>query len=131
MTTPPKPAETDAAQTPTPTADSVTANSGASDPTKKPVAKEVLYGHWKASQQNANFDLTIKEDGSFVWLFERDNHRQSVRGVFAVDQNQLALQPDSGGAMLADITMFGTDEMQFKMISGDSTDAGMRFKKVK
>ncbi len=132
MTTPPKPAGSDSsASGPAPAADPATTDAGDSSPTKKPIAKEALYGHWKASQQNANFDLTIKEDGSFVWLFERDDHRQSVRGVFAVDQNQLALQPDAGGAMLADITMFGTDEMQFKMISGDSTDTGMRFKKVK
>lgn len=131
MTTPPKAASTDASATPAAPAAAAAADPGDTSSTKKAIAKEVLYGHWKASQQNATFDLTIKEDGSFIWLFERDDHRQSVRGVFAVDQNQLALQPDSGGAMLADITMFGTDEMQFKMISGDSTDAGMRFKKVR
>lgn len=140
MTTPPNPATSDApaAAPTTPPATDVAvtaqpADAGSTDasPTKKTVPREVLYGHWKATQQSASFDLTIKEDGTFVWLFERDNHRQSVRGVFAVDQNQLALEPDAGGTMLADITMFGTDEMQFKMISGDSADTGMRFRKVK
>jgi hypothetical protein len=137
MTTPPAPANTDATAanpaTPAPSTATTPENSGGVDasPTKKAVPKEVLYGHWKATQQKATFDLTIKEDGTFIWLFERDNHRQSVRGVFAVDQNQLALEPDGGGTMLADITMFGTDEMQFRMISGDSADTGMRFRKVK
>jgi len=88
-----------------------------------------MTGSWKASSQGANFQLDLNKDGSFVWTFQRGESKQSVKGVFAVDQNNLALEPDTGGTMLAQVDFTNPSQFQFKMIGGDANDQGLQFKK--
>jgi hypothetical protein len=53
---------------------------------------------------------------------------RKVRGIFDVDQNTLAVQPDSGGTMLAEVDLTG-DRLKFKMIGGPENDPGLEFSK--
>jgi tetratricopeptide (TPR) repeat protein len=98
-------------------------------PPEKVLSAEKLVGNWKASRGGAQFQLDIAKDGSFVWTYARGNEKQSVKGVFAVDQNTLALEPDAGDTMLAAIEFANLSQFQFKMIGDDEKDPGLEFKK--
>ena len=73
--------------------------------------------------------LELGQDGHFVWSFTRDKNTQSLKGVFAVDKNNLALEPDAGGTMLADVVLVSPSEMLFTMIGSDPKDPGLDFNK--
>jgi tetratricopeptide (TPR) repeat protein len=98
-------------------------------PAEKVLSAEKLVGSWKASSQGAQFQLDLAKDGSFVWTYSRGKDKQSMKGAFAVDQNNLALEPDSGGTMLAEIDIANPSQFLFKMIGGDANDPGLEFKK--
>ncbi|MBL8818243.1 MAG: hypothetical protein JNL58_19605 [Planctomyces sp.] len=98
-------------------------------PAEKMLTIEKLTGTWKASAQDAQFELQLKADGTFVWSFTRGESTESVQGVFALDQNNLAMEPNSGGTMLAEVDLKGPSEFSFRMIGGEVSDPGLTFKK--
>lgn len=100
-------------------------------PDAKVLTVEKVKGKWKASTKDAQFELELGEDGHFVWSFSRGKDKQSVKGAFGVDQNNLALEPDAGGTMLAEVDIMNPSQFHFKMIGGDAKDPGLDFKKVK
>ena len=88
-----------------------------------------MVGTWKADSAEAQFELALTKDGTFVWSYSRGKTKESVKGVFAVDQNNLAMEPDAGGTMLAEITNSSPTQFQFKMIGGEPDDQGLLFVK--
>lgn len=88
-----------------------------------------MVGTWKASNPEAQFELTLTKEGKFVWSYSRGKTKESVTGVFAVDQNNLAMEPDAGGTMLAEITNSGPTQFHFKMVGGEPDDKGLVFEK--
>ena len=120
MTTPPPPDDSEKTATP-PAPEEV--------PAEKVLSADKLVGNWKASNQDAEFQLELAKDGSFVWTYSRGKTKQTMKGVFAVDQNNLALEPESGGTMLAEIDFANPSQFLFKMIGGDAKDPGLDFKK--
>ncbi len=118
MTTPPAKSET-----------TETPPEPAEVPAERVLKSEQLVGTWKASSQGAEFQLDIAKDGSFVWTYSRGKDKQTMKGVFAVDQNNLALEPESGGTMLAEIDFANPSQFHFKMIGDDAKDPGLEFKK--
>ncbi len=98
-------------------------------PAEKTLTVEKLAGTWKASSADAKFELQLAAEGTFVWSFSRGKTTESVKGVFAVDQNNLAMEPDAGGTMLAEINISSPTEFTFKMVGGESNDPGLQFKK--
>ena len=68
-------------------------------------------------------------EGTFVWSFTRGKTKESVKGVFAVDQNNLAMEPDAGGTMLAEIDFSSPSKFTFKMVGGEANDPGLVFMK--
>lgn len=100
-------------------------------PEAKVLTTEKMVGNWKAVSKGAQFQLDLAEDGHFVWSFARGKDQQTVKGAFAVDQNNLALEPDAGGTMLAEIDFASPTQFHFLMIGGDKTDPGLDFKKAK
>ena len=96
-------------------------------PTEKRLTVEKMVGTWKASSADAQFELQLKADGVFVWSFTRGKTMESVKGVFAVDQNNLAMEPDAGGTMLAEIDLTSPSQMLFKMVGGGQNDPGLQF----
>ncbi|WP_397570144.1 tetratricopeptide repeat protein [Schlesneria sp. T3-172] len=110
-----KPAETVTAPTPI--------------PPEKLLTTDKLVGSWKASGNGADFTLEMTKEGKFVWTCVRGKDTQTAKGVFAVDQNNLAMQPDTGGTMLAEIDFQSSAQFNFKMIGGDANDPGLNFTK--
>ena len=98
-------------------------------PAEKVLSAEKLVGTWNATSDGAAFQLDLSKDGSFVWTYSRGKDKQSVKGVFAVDQNNLAMEPEAGGTMLAEIDLTNPSQFLFKMIGGEEQDPGLQFKK--
>ena len=122
MTTPPGEATKTAAAAPTPGERAVV-------PEDKVLSVDKMLGTWKAATQDAEFQLELAKDGHFVWSFARGKDKQTVKGVFAVDQNNLALEPDAGGTMLAEVDFSNPTQFHFQMVGGGAKDPGLDFKK--
>ncbi len=99
-------------------------------PSEKVLKAEQFVGNWKATSQGATFQLDLTKEGSFVWTYSRGKEKQSVKGAFAVDQNNLALETnDGGGTMLAEIDFTNPSQFKFKMIGDGEKEPGLEFKK--
>lgn len=98
-------------------------------PEGKVLTVEKMEGKWRASSRGAHFQLELAKDGQFVWSFTRGKEKQTVKGAFAVDQNNLAMEPDAGGTMLAEIDFSSPTQFHFKMIGDDPKDPGLDFRK--
>ena len=96
---------------------------------EKILSVENMVGTWKASSSEAQFELSLTKEGTFVWSYSRGKSKESVKGVFAVDQNNLAMEPDAGGTMLAEINISSPTQFQFKMIGSGPDDQGLVFVK--
>ena len=88
-----------------------------------------MVGTWKAASADAQFELQLAADGAFTWTYTRGTSTESVKGVFAVDQNNLAMEPNAGGTMLAEIDFANPSKFLFKMIGGEPNDPGLEFTK--
>lgn len=96
---------------------------------EKQVVDKDLIGTWKASGGNGTtFSLDLNEAGEFVWAFTQGTNTQTVKGVYAIDQNKLAMGPDSGGTMLADLTKNNMG-FHFTMEGAPNKDPGLDFTK--
>ena len=69
------------------------------------VPLESLVGSWKATRGNATFGLTLGKDKSFIWSYTQGGKKSEMKGAFAVDGDAIALKPDAGGVMVANITL--------------------------
>lgn len=99
-------------------------------PDEKVLKADQFIGSWKASSQGGAFQLDATKDGTFVWTYARGKTKQSVKGVYAVDQNNLALETDDGsGTMLAEVEFTSPTEFKFKMIGDSEKSPGLVFKK--
>jgi hypothetical protein len=96
---------------------------------EKQLKPEQFVGEWKAQRQGATFQATFTADGAFTWSYEKGKDKQDVKGVFAVDENTLAMEPDTGGTMLAEIDFIGRTGFRFKMIGEAAGDSGLLFQK--
>lgn len=96
--------------------------------TAKALTEQQLLGTWRAQQgADAKFEMVLDKDGKFSWRYTRGKQSQQVRGVFAVDKGVLAMEPDGGGTMLAEIALTEDGKLNFKMIGGDANDPGLQF----
>jgi hypothetical protein len=96
----------------------------------KAVPKEQVAGDWSASGKGtAKYSMGLRKDGTFTWAFSRGSRKQEVKGVYSVEGNVLAMEPDSGGVMLAVLTVKEPDALHFKMIGGASDDPGLEFRR--
>ena len=85
---------------------------------------ENMVGTWKASgADGARFELTLKAGGEFEWKFVRGAKTQVSKGVYAFQGDMLAMEPESGGTMLAQITPQGKTGFEFKPIGSRGTQA--------
>ncbi|OYW13312.1 MAG: hypothetical protein B7Z55_17065, partial [Planctomycetales bacterium 12-60-4] len=100
-------------------------------PADKVLKSEQLVGKWTAATQGATFELELTADGTYTWTYIRGDRKQSVKGVFAVDQNNLALETDDGGeTMLAEVNFKNPTEFAFKMVGDSENNPGLSFKKT-
>jgi tetratricopeptide (TPR) repeat protein len=99
-------------------------------PAPKAVPTEQVAGNWNAKGvRTAKYDMNLRKDGTFTWAFSRGSRKQEVKGVYTVEGNVLAMEPDSGGVMLAELTV--KDEgLQFKMIGSKPEEAPLQFRRA-
>lgn len=102
----------------------------ADTPAPKAVPENDIVGDWTASAKgSAKYGMNLKKDGTFTWSFSRGKREQQAKGVYTIEGNVLAMEPDSGGIMLAELAMKTPDSMEFKMIGGASSDPALEFKR--
>ncbi len=110
----------------------------ANEPTPMPpleddklIKAEQLVGVWAAGGSGGSkFEMTLNKDSSFSWKFTSGKKSDEIKGVFAIEQNNLALEVDDGSVLLTEIALTGS-QLRFKVIGGESRDPGMTFLKVK
>ncbi len=94
------------------------------------IAQSDLVGQWAAQgTQDAKFQLVLDEKGSFTWTYMQGGKPQTVKGVYAVDGNVLALDLDSGGQMLAQVTPPEQGKFKFQVLGGPPSDPGLMFER--
>jgi tetratricopeptide (TPR) repeat protein len=99
-----------------------------STPPGSTVTTENLAGTWKAKgPSNTAFEMTLAKEGGFTWKYTKGKKERVVKGAYAVDRNTLAMEPASGGVMLADLTPQGTNALDFKMIGAPERESPLRF----
>jgi hypothetical protein len=101
-------------------------------PAPQAVPPDSVVGSWTAKGKGtAKYALGLGKDGTFTWEFSRGSRKQAVKGVYTVEGNVLAMEPDSGGIMVAELTARGGDALHFKMVSGAADDPGLEFRRGK
>lgn len=85
-------------------------------------SEKELIGKWQADRDGSSFELELNEDGEFSWTYEgQDGNPQTIKGVFVIQDGLLAMEPDSGGVMLADVSKPENGTFQFRQ---NGTDGG-------
>ena len=107
----------------------------AKEPPKAQVATfdaATLQGKWAATATNGSkFALELTKEGSFTWSFTQGGKTQTVKGVYALDGATLALEMESGGTMLADVTPPQGGTFTFQMLGAPPDDPGLTFASVR
>src|SRR5262249_50712165 len=71
----------------------------------KPVPQDDITGDWSAAGKgSAKYDLKLQKDGTFTWSFTKRSRPETVKGVYTIEGNILAMEPDAGGILLAELT---------------------------
>jgi tetratricopeptide (TPR) repeat protein len=86
-------------------------------------------GVWKASSGKAKFELKLTEKSTFSWSFEDGGKKTTVEGVYAINGNTLAMEPDAGGQMAAELTKLTGNGFHFAVVGSPPGDRGLDFKK--
>jgi hypothetical protein len=99
-------------------------------PADKVIDTQKLTGSWSAKSGDSTFQLKLTADGVFGWTFSQGGKSQTVSGVYACDKNNLVMNPDAGGNMVAIINLESPTQFQFLMVGGDPKDPGLEFTKL-
>lgn len=92
------------------------------------VTAQDLAGTWKAKgPSNSAFEMTLTKAGEFTWKYAKGKKEQVVKGAYAVDRNTLAMEPGSGGVMLAELTPQNANAVDFKMIGAPENEPPLKF----
>ena len=97
-------------------------------PTAK-IAKDQLDGSWSADRDGREFEMDLKEDGTFFWKYSQGGQSQQVTGVWDVDDKGiLAMEMNDDGVMLAQVLM-KDGKLDFYMIGDTEAAAPIEFTK--
>jgi len=89
-----------------------------------------VQGTWTAIRgSKVSFELTLGKDKGFTWVYREGKKREEVKGAYALDGDVLALEPDAGGVMLAEISTPQNGTFDFRTVGAPKTDKGLRFQK--
>jgi tetratricopeptide (TPR) repeat protein len=92
------------------------------------VTLEKLTGNWTAKRGKETFNLVMTKEDRFTWTHvDASGKKTEVKGVYALEKGALALEMDSGGVMLANVSFKGDKELSFRMVNDNDKDAGLTF----
>jgi tetratricopeptide (TPR) repeat protein len=95
----------------------------------KLIKTEQLVGVWTAGGSGGSkFQMTLDKDSGFSWKYTSGKKSEEIKGIFAVEQNNLALQVHDGTVLLAEVSLAG-NQLKFKVIG--SEEPGLTFMKAK
>ena len=64
----------------------------------QPVPANDVTGTWTAAGTGtAKYSMSLLKDGTFTWSFTRGSRKQEVKGVWTLEGNVLAMEPNNGG----------------------------------
>lgn len=98
-------------------------------PAAPAVAAADFVGKWNATQGNAKFAMELTKDGAFSWTFTQAGKPQTVKGVYAFDGDTLAMEPETGGTMLAQVAQPQGGSFGFQLLGAPPGDPGLKFVK--
>jgi tetratricopeptide (TPR) repeat protein len=101
----------------------------ATAPAPPPVPPDSVVGTWAAGSPSAKYSMTLRKDGTFTWAFQRGARKSEAKGVYTVEGNVLAMEPDTGGVLLAELASKAPDGLHFKMVGGSKDDPGLDFRR--
>jgi tetratricopeptide (TPR) repeat protein len=88
-----------------------------------------LVGTWTSQGASGDtFSMVLDTAGKFTWTYKAQGKETTVEGVFAIESNTLAMEPDAGGTMVAEITPPKNGQLHFQMVGGPPDDKGLVFK---
>jgi tetratricopeptide (TPR) repeat protein len=97
----------------------------------KPVPQDDITGDWSAAGKgSAKYSLKLQKDGTFTWIFTKRSRPETVKGVYTVEGNILAMEPDTGGVLLAELASKEPSALHFKMIGAAPNDPGIEFRRT-
>lgn len=98
----------------------------------KAIPADAIAGEWTAAGRgSAKYSMDLRKDGTFIWAFVRGSRKQEVKGVHTLEGNVLAMEPDSGGVLLAELSSAGPDSLRFQMIGGPADDPTLEFRRAR
>jgi tetratricopeptide (TPR) repeat protein len=98
----------------------------------KAVPPHTVLGAWTAQgPASSSYAMTLRKEGTFTWGFQRGTRKEEAKGVYTVEGNVLAMEPDSGGVLLAELTATAPETLHFKMIGGAKNDPVLEFHRGK
>ncbi|MDA1161894.1 MAG: hypothetical protein O3B13_02205 [Planctomycetota bacterium] len=92
------------------------------------IKQESLIGRWTAKVGDSAYKLELSDDGRFNWSFTSKEGDQGVLGVYAINDSTLAMEPDGGGVMLAELRLDGT-QLSFQQVGDDPGAAPLKFER--
>lgn len=94
------------------------------------IARDNLWGTWVAAgPQGSTFEFTLSRDGTFVWTFAHARLTRTIRGVYALDGTTLALEPQTGGVMLGEISNATGESFTVHMAGRGTPGQGLTFRR--
>jgi tetratricopeptide (TPR) repeat protein len=109
--------------------DTKTQSAPAADKVPPAIPADKLAGTWTATKDTAKFTMKLEKDGKFTWGFTRGARKEEVKGVYVMEANVLAMEPDAGGVMLAELTLKGDNDLTFQMIAA-TKEAPLEFRRA-
>ena len=95
-----------------------------------PVNSDQLKGTWKADREGRQFEMDLKDDGTFSWTYTQGDTSESVTGVWEVDEDGvLAMQMNDEGVMVAQIVPQGSNKLDFYMVGDTQGSPPLNFTK--
>jgi predicted Zn-dependent protease len=123
-----EPDEEAPAEEPAPPADDAAAAS-TTDDEEGPTTD--LVGSWKAERDGNQFELTIDEEGDFVWQVTfPEGDPVKITGQYGMEGNVLLLESPDDGTMAARVVSGGADEFQFVLAGSPPDDDGLSFNRA-
>jgi hypothetical protein len=87
-----------------------------------------VWGDWKAEgKSSAKYTLNLQKDGTFKWTYTKRSRPETIKGVYAIEGNILAMEPKTGGIFLAELTPKQSDIVHFKQVGAAPEDPGLEF----
>jgi len=100
-------------------------------PPAEVVNAEDLYGTWTAqNSKGKTFTLTLTKDGTFDWQAKDEQKTIDQKGVFGVEGETLAMEPDGGGVLVGKVSKPENGTFKLELVGGLPDDKALEFKTV-